>query len=180
MPMQLFLHFKVTKNRFDGTLGKVYLDFDRETLSMSGKKREDFVAPKKENRSVRSVKPPRTATGTPVRKNTKHDKERTSTPAFAQESKPTFGANSKPIKGHSASAKDRNANSGSCGTSLTTVSRSSAANEGAKPTTAEQSKGLTSLSSKATRFNRFSSQKPVLTGNKISVKQLDVDNVYLQ
>ncbi|CAB4033115.1 twinkle, mitochondrial isoform X2, partial [Paramuricea clavata] len=55
-------YLQVTKNRFDGTLGKVYLDFNRDSLTMSSYQgtTTTTVSCKKDNKFIRSVKPPKT------------------------------------------------------------------------------------------------------------------------
>lgn len=55
----------MTKNRFDGTLGKVFLDFDPDSLTMSSyqSKNSSLVPSRKENKFLRSVKPSKTYFG---------------------------------------------------------------------------------------------------------------------
>ncbi|CAB4007414.1 twinkle, mitochondrial isoform X3, partial [Paramuricea clavata] len=55
-------YLQVTKNRFDGTLGKVYLGFNRDSLTMSSYQgtTTTTVSSKKDNKFIRSVKPPKT------------------------------------------------------------------------------------------------------------------------
>ena len=186
----VYTSFKVTKNRFDGTLGKVYLDFHRESLTMSSYQTNSTnIAVKKENKNMRSVKPPKTATHVVNTKKTKVDPSEL---LKAIPSLPDIGSKSVTVgnkqRGYGASRDNRTpvgspsttvvANGDLKKSNFNTVD-SDVGNSQAKLKKGEQSKG-TALNSKATRFNGYSTKKPVLTGRKISVKQLDVDNVYLQ
>ena len=186
----VYTSFKVTKNRFDGTLGKVYLDFNRETLTLSSYQTNSTdITVKKENKNMRSVKPPKTASHVVNTKKTKVDP---SEQLKTISSLPDVGTKSVSVgnkqRGYGGS-RDSRTSGGSPSTTVvangdlkksnSNIVDSDVGNSQAKFKKSEQSKG-TALNSKATRFNGYSTKKPVLTGQKISVKQLDVDNVYLQ
>ncbi|XP_028410521.1 twinkle protein, mitochondrial-like [Dendronephthya gigantea] len=228
-------YLQVTKNRFDGTLGKVYLDFNRDSLSMSSYQTTSASASsKKENKLVRTVKPPKTGFGPKrITKSEPASEERIATDDRATKlgnrekanlkgknignesstveassilsdnmnkvhsiKAPGLSANlninSEPeAKPRSQNYKDKNMSN--TPPSAVASSRPSAgsydmkeSNTSFKPSTQavklkkdDQSKG-TALSTKATRFIVQTNKKSLSMGKKISVKQLDVNKVYLQ
>ena len=221
-------YLQVTKNRFDGTLGKVYLDFNRDSLTMSSFQGSTSASAssKKDNKLLRSVKPPKT--GVSSRRTKTEDDCEDKVPVGERETKYpyreketfknknlTSGSSATSVtrtvpknniketnsikayieigsKAENENYKDQNIDSKSSvkSTSPVDASRdikhSSMSTSSVKPSVqavevkkGENSKG-TALSTKATRFSGHSNKRSLLTGKKMSVKQLDVNKVYLQ
>ena len=178
---------QVTKNRFDGTLGKVYLDFNRDSLTMSSYQGNP---PKKENKLVRSVKPPKTDASSKKSKTQGENENRsTASEQSNAQSKSVISGNR-----HRGNYKDKSAITETSTTSSNLSVPGTGVKDAATPSGAtafepsslavrpkkdDKSKGTT-LSAKATRFSGHSSKRPLLTAKKISVKQLDLNKVYLQ
>ena len=200
----------MTKNRFDGTLGKVYLDFDRDSLTMSSYQGATAASAKKENKNIRSMKPPKASLS--FKKTKIEGEERASSSGIKSGNREKEGSKYKdtsfdsnkatkvlnPMKASSLTAKlskdenqiyriDKNTNTdapnissrGSNGINMNTTSSLEPSTQAVTLKKDENSKG-TSLKTKATRFIRQSDKRSMLTGKRISVKQLDVNKVYLQ
>ena len=200
----------MTKNRFDGTLGKVYLDFNRDSLTMSSYQGATAASAKKENKNIRSMKPPKASLSS---KKTKIEGEESPSSSGIKSGNrekesskykdTSFDSNNatkvlNPMKTSSLTAKlskdenqtykkDKNTNTdalnissrGSKGINMNTTSSLESSTQAVTLKKDENSKG-TALKTKATRFIRQSDKQSMITGKRISVKQLDVNKVYLQ
>ncbi|CAB4041264.1 Hypothetical predicted protein, partial [Paramuricea clavata] len=222
----------VTKNRFDGTLGKVYLDFNRDSLTMSSYQgtTATTVSSKKDYKFIRSVKPPKTGLSSRKTKTEGENEERetggesgaktgnrekgnykeknissessvtSSTSLVSNKNiKESNSRNNQAAKlkiNNESGSKDGNQkdkhNTESSAKSNTSVvagnhiKHSNLSTNSAQPSSQavrlkkdENSEG-TAFSTKAMRFNGHSSKRSLVTGKKISVKQLDANKVYLQ
>lgn len=209
---------QVTKNRFDGTLGKVYLDFNRDSLTLSSYQGENAASAKKENKIIRSTKPPKTSPSSKRTKTEGDERVSSSGTKAGNREKESSGYKNiidspstvvrsnnatkvfNPMKtpsptvklpenenqiykiGKNTSTDDPPSNS-SVGASNDVSFNTTSSFEPSKQAVAlkkdENSKGI-SLKTKATRFSGQPDKRSMLTGKKISVKQLDVNKVYLQ
>ena len=215
------VYLQVTKNRFDGTLGKVYLDFNRDSLTMSSYQGTNAASAKKENKIIRSSKPPKpspsskrtkiegdervTSSGTKAgnreKESSKYKNMSIDSPSIVVVSDDTTKVLN-PIKTSSPTMKltkseaqiykiDKNtstddprvSSNNSVGASNYVSFKTTSSFEPSRQAVTlkkdENSKG-TALKTKATSFNRQSDKRSMITGKKISVKQLDVNKVYLQ
>ena len=207
----------MTKNRFDGTLGKVYLDFNKDSLTMSSYQGSTPTSLKTENKYVRTSKPPKPSLSSKRPKMAGENKDEKLTnendsPSgntqkkslidksinnhISNQSVIKLNPNRTSTKALRVKLDKQNTLKGESQLHNSTIVNNeevskSDINDSTDNTTSllkpqaillkkdESSKG-TSLSTKATRFDAQINRRSLLTGKKISVKQLDVNKVYLQ
>ena len=145
-------------------------------------------AGKKENTFLRSVKPPKTASGVAAKRTKGQIDEQAKIVRNAQDEGTKTDTTGIKQKGHGGIRDKKVINSSSSSVLAVNGSNSRKSNSSKVALDVnnahtnlknEYPKGTT-LSSKAKRFTGYSAKRPVLSGQKISVKQLDEDSAYLQ